>query len=174
MVFKSYDLPTVAQPGLCINSLLQQRNHPACCTAPVARPASGCLRPPQRTIQYVCGGRPATGCPRAWRNALRSALSPPRDKNLCIIRARVSPSQRFNSSIIGYSAPDIQMGKPRRLPLILLRVWVSKGFIFPPTSLLPLEALPRRKFHDATEFPRLGQCSGKLDILAEQGILPPR
>ena len=22
-------------------------------------------RPPQRTVQYVCGGRPASGCPRA-------------------------------------------------------------------------------------------------------------
>ncbi len=98
----------------------------------------------------------------------------PRDKNLCIVRARARPSQPFNSSIIGYSAPDIQMGKPRRLPLILLRVWVSTGFILQPSFLVPLEALPHRKFHDTTEFPRLGQRSGKLDILAEPGILPPR
>ena len=60
------------------------------------------------------------------------------------------------------------MGKPPKLPLILLRVWVSTGFIFPPSFLVPLEALPHRKFHDATEFPRLGQRSGKLDISAEQ------
>ncbi len=105
---------------------------------------------------------------------VRSALSSPRDKNLCIIRARVSPSKRVNSSIIGYSAPDIQMDKPRRLPLILLRVWVSTGFIIPSSFLVPLEDLPHRKFHAATEFPRLGQLSGKLDISAEQGILPPR
>ncbi len=48
-------------------------------------------RPPQRTIQYACGGRPASGCPRAWRNALRPPLSPLRDENLCIIRASEVP-----------------------------------------------------------------------------------
>jgi len=30
-------------------------------TARVAWPASGYPRPPQRTVQYVCGGRPETG-----------------------------------------------------------------------------------------------------------------
>ena len=40
--------------------------------------------------EYVCGDRPAqAGTPRAWRNALRSSLSSLRDKNLCIIRARL-------------------------------------------------------------------------------------
>ena len=40
------------------------------------------------TKSSVLTARPASGCPSAWRNALRSALSSLRDKNLCIIRAR--------------------------------------------------------------------------------------
>jgi len=60
-------------------------------------------RPPQRTVQYVCGGRPAKrvpparGYPLAGR-ALRSALSSLRDENLCIIRAKSIQSMCIHCS----------------------------------------------------------------------------
>ena len=34
--------------------------------------------------------RPASGCSRAWRNALRTAFSTPHYKNLCIIRTSIA------------------------------------------------------------------------------------
>jgi len=52
-------------------------------------------RPPQRTIQYACGG-----LGRAWRNALRPALSPLRDENLSIIRACDSSPQMEQAVLI--------------------------------------------------------------------------
>ncbi len=49
-------------------------------------PQAGTPRAPRRAVQYACG---ALG--RAWRNALRTAFSTPRYKNLCIIRAKNCP-----------------------------------------------------------------------------------
>ena len=47
-------------------------SHPLYCISAMIRPDCVALRrPPQRTLQYVCGG-----LGRAWRNALRSALPP--------------------------------------------------------------------------------------------------
>ena len=59
--------------------------------------------------EYVCGGRPANGCPRACRNPPRSALSALRDKNLWINRA----SQEGHNSRAGCSP------RPRRDGLAL-------------------------------------------------------
>jgi hypothetical protein len=63
------------QPGLFINCRLQRRDHPS----GLRDPQSGCplRRPPQRTLQYVCGG-----LGRPWRNALLPALPPLRDDSL--------------------------------------------------------------------------------------------
>ena len=45
-------------------------------------PQAGTPRAPRRAVQHACG---TLG--RAWRNALRTAFSTPRYKNLCITRA---------------------------------------------------------------------------------------
>ena len=53
--------------------------------APTALHSVGLLNVLQRV--RLRGADPQVGAPRAWRNALRSALSSLRDENLCIIRA---------------------------------------------------------------------------------------
>ncbi len=67
-------------------------------------------RPPQRTLQYAFGG-----LGRAWRNALRPALSPLRDENLCIIRAGALTGQSDIHELapLPFSWPRILSGGKR-------------------------------------------------------------
>jgi len=66
-----------------MHKLLCRRNHPSCCAHRLrcaTRSGYPAGSSAYRTVR-LCG---ALG--RAWRNALRTAFSTPRYKNLCIIR----------------------------------------------------------------------------------------
>ena len=78
---------------------------------PSALTALPLARAPRRAVQHACG---ALG--RAWRNALRTAFSTPRYKNLCITRAcLLTCNRRFGGLPKRIEMSNMDPVKSRRL-----------------------------------------------------------
>ena len=85
---------------------------------PSALTALPLARAPRRAVQHPCGA-----LSRAWRNALRTAFSTPRYKNLCIIRARCSSSNHLGAVFLiikepHYGIPSKRSSMMRYFPVL--------------------------------------------------------